>query len=274
MRFKIHARDYYDEDQILYKGEGREGFIDIEFGHVYAFVGCNGIGKSTLIRQICQDSDTSLCNFAHNLLDDYNGRTSFARFFRDPFEEGNEAKEPETFYLPIDRSSTARGIGEEALVAEVASSFMSTGEALANDLGPCLAIVRKELPRLRGKEVYILLDDLDVGASLDVIADERRLIDLMAKDLEANGTRCAICVAANNYELAKGLECISCADLSPVSFASYNEYRDFVLSARKWKDARDKRNAKAKERRIRREKGERSREKEAAEERIRNRRGS
>lgn len=262
MRFKIHTRNYYDEDQILYKAKNREGSIDIEFGHVYAFVGCNGLGKSTLIRQICHDSDTSLDNFAHNLMDDYNGRSIFARFFSDP------GKEPETFYLPIDRSSSARGFGDDALLAEVASNFMSTGEALAHDLGPCLAIVRKELPRLRGKEVYILLDDLDVGVSLDVIEDERRVINQMARDLEANGTRYAICVAANNYELAKGLECISCADLSPVSFSTYGEYRDFVLSARRWKDARDRKNLEAKRKRVRKEEEERRRKEEEAEKRA------
>lgn len=270
MRFKIHMKNYYDEDQVLYKGRGREGHIDIEFGHIYALVGCNGLGKSTLIRQICHDCDTSLDHFAHNLLDDYNGRSSFARFFSDQDEE---PKEPTTFYLPIDRSSSAYGFGDDALFAEITSNFMSTGEALAHDLGPCLAIVKKELPRLRGKEIYVLLDDLDVGVSLDVIADERRVIDAMARDLEANGTRYAILVAANNYELAKGLECISCADLSPVSFGSYEEYRDFVLSARRWKDARDARNLEAKRRRIQREEEERSREEQEAEERVRNRRG-
>lgn len=261
MRFKIHTRNYYDEDQVLYKGRGREGHIDIEFGHVYALVGCNGLGKSTLIRQICHDCDTSLDRFAHNLLDDYNGLSTFARFFSDQ----EEAKEPETFYLPIDRSSNVRGFDTDSLVAEAASYFMSTGESLAHDLSPCLAIVKRELPRLKGKEIYILLDDLDVGVSLDVIEDERCVIDAMARDLEANGTRYAILVAANNYELAKGLECINCADLSPVSFGSYEEYRDFVLSARKWKDARDARNLEAKRRRIKREEEERRREEQEAE---------
>lgn len=242
MRFSIHTRNYYDEDQVLYRGRGRKGHVDIEFGHVYAFVGCNGLGKSTLIRQICHDCDTSLDNFAHNLMDDYNGRSAFARFLADPDESPGE---PETYYLPIDRRSSARGFGDDALIARASSNFMSAGEALAHNLGPCLAIVRKELPRLRGKEVYILLDDLDAGASLDVVADERRAIDAMAKDLGANGSRYAICVAANSYGLAEGLECISCADLSPVSFGSYGEYRDFILSTRRWKDARDARNLKA-----------------------------
>lgn len=73
---------------------------------------------------------------------------------------------------------------------------------------------------------------------------------------------------------AKGLECISCADLSPVSFGSYDEYREFVLSARRWKDARDKKNLEAKRRRIQREEEERSREKEEADERAAKKRGS
>ena len=271
MRFNIHARNYYDEDQVLYGSEGREGHVDIEFGHVYALVGCNGLGKSTLIRQICQDSDTSLCNFAHNLMADYDGRSAFARLFSDPSEEG---KEPSTFYLPVDRRSSARGFGEEALIAEISSNFMSTGEALAHDLGPCLAIIRKELPRLKGKEIYVLLDDLDVGVSLDAIADERRVIGQIARDLEANGTRYAICVAANSYELAKGLECISCADLSPVSFGSYDEYREFILSTRRWKDARDAKNIEAKRKRTERKEGERNRKEQAAEERAKKRRGT
>lgn len=256
MKFNIHTKNYYDEGQTLYEGTGREGHVDIEFGHIYAFIGCNGIGKSTLIRQICQDNDTSLRHFARNLLDDYNGRSTFARLLSDQ-DEG--ADEPDTFYLPIDRQSRAWGFGDTAIFEGVVSGFMSTGESLAHDLGPCLAIIKKELPRLRGKGIYILLDDLDVGTSIDVIDDERRVIDQMARDLKANGTRCAICVAANNYELARGLECISCVDLSQISFASYDEYRDFILSARRWKDARDARNDEAKRKRLKREEEERKR---------------
>lgn len=255
MEFHIHRKNYYDEDQILF--EGKKDSVTIDFGHIYAFVGCNGIGKSTLIRQICQDNDTSLCTFAHNLLDDYNGYSSFSRFLLSDEDLNRPQKEPSVFYLPVDRSSNARGLGSESFISDIASNFMSTGESLTNTVAPCFDIIQKELPRLRGKEIYVLLDDLDVGVSLDVIADERRVIDAMARDLEANGTRYAICIAANNYELARNLECISCADLSPVSFSTYDEYRDFVLSTRTWKNFRDTRNAEERKKRILREEQER-----------------
>lgn len=256
MRFGIHDRNYYDEDQILYKGNS----IDLEPDHVYAFVGCNGLGKSTLIRQICQDNATSLNKTAHNLLDDYNGYNSFAACFAPDGEE--DERDPDVYYLPIDRRSNARGLSDAGM-HEAFSSFMSTGEKTVYNLLPCLGIVGKELPRLKGKTLYLFLDDLDVGVSIDVVLEEKAAIQRIADALKANGTRYVICVAANNYELAKGLDCISCADLSPVSFKGYEEYSAFVLSTRKYKDARDARNAKtARERREREVKERKEKENE------------
>lgn len=267
MRFDIHTKNYYDEDQILYEGAGH---VDLEPDRIYAFVGCNGLGKSTLITQICQDNATSLDRTAHNLLNDHNGYNAFAACFAPDGEK--DERDPDVYYLPIDRRSNARGLSDSG-IHEIFSSFMSTGERTVYNLLPCLGIVGKELPRLRDKTLYLFLDDLDVGVSADVVLEERAAIQKIADALKANGTRYVICVAANNYELARGLDCISCADLSPVSFDSYEEYRDFVLSTRKWKDARDARNEKAKEERIRGEEEKRSRKKQEADERLRKRRG-
>lgn len=231
MIFDICNKSYYFENEKLYKADK----IELLENNVYIFTGCNGIGKSTLIFQITEDRPTALKHFAYNLLNDYNGYNSFVNHFTDDKPNSDS----DVYYLSIDKKSNARGINPSPF-AKISSQFKSSGEQLIYNMLPCLEIVDKELERLKNKTLYLLLDDLDVGTSLDVILEEKLVIKRFIKTLEKNNTKYIICISANNYELTKLGTCIDCVTLKPIEFKDYDDYVNYVVSTRKYKDIRNK----------------------------------
>ena len=231
MIFDICNKSYYFKNEKLYKNNS----IELEENNVYVLTGCNGIGKSTLIFQITEDRPTSLSHFAYNLLNDYNGYNSFVNHFNDDKPNSDS----DVYYLSINKRTNARGINPSPF-AKISSQFKSSGEQLIYNMLPCLEIVDKELERLKNKILYLLLDDLDVGTSLDVILEEKLVIKRFIKTLEENNTKYIICISANNYELTKLGTCIDCVTLKPIEFKDYDDYVNYVVSTRKYKDIRNK----------------------------------
>lgn len=231
MIFDICNKNYYAENDKLYKADK----IELLENNIYVFTGCNGIGKSTLIFQITEDRSTALKHFAYNLLNDYNGYNSFVNHFTDD-KPNNDS---DVYYLSINKKSNAQGINPNPFF-KISKQFKSSGEQLIHDMLPCLEIVDKELKRLKNKTLYLFLDDLDVGTSLDVILEEKLVIKRFIKTLEENNTKYIICIAANNYELTKLGKCIDCITLKPIEFKDYDDYVKYVVSTRKYKDVRNK----------------------------------
>lgn len=231
MIFDICNKNYYAENDNLYETDK----IELEENNVYIFTGCNGIGKSTLIFQITEDRLTALKHFAYNLLNDYNGYNSFVNHFTDD-KPNNDS---DVYYLSINKKSNAQGINPNPFF-KISKQFKSSGEQLIHDMLPCLEIVDKELERLKNKTLYLFLDDLDVGTSLDVILEEKLVIKRFIKTLEKNNTKYIICISANNYELTKLGTCIDCVTLKPIEFKDYDDYVKYIVSTRKYKDVRNK----------------------------------
>ena len=67
-KFHIHKKNYYGP-QVLYKSE----WLDLGDSQIYCLVGCNGIGKSTILRQMVHDNEGSLDKTAWDLLENYVG---------------------------------------------------------------------------------------------------------------------------------------------------------------------------------------------------------
>ena len=231
MIFDICNKNYYAENDTLYKADK----IELLENNIYIFTGCNGIGKSTLIFQITEDRLTALKHFAYNLLNDYNGYNSFVNHFTDD-KPNNDS---DVYYLSINKKSNAQGINPNPFF-KISKQFKSSGEQLIHDMLPCLEIVDKELERLKNKTLYLFLDDLDVGTSLDVILEEKLVIKRFIKTLEKNNTKYIICISANNYELTKLGTCIDCVTLKPIEFKDYDDYVKYIVSTRKYKDVRNK----------------------------------
>lgn len=91
----------------------------------------------------------------------------------------------------------------------------------------------KEIPNER----WILLDAIDSGLSIDNIVDVKEyLLKAILEDYKDGDVY--IIVSANEYEMARGEQCFDIYNGKYITFADYEEYRDFVLNSRKWKDER------------------------------------
>lgn len=189
MRIKI------DDDFGIHSGF----FLNLKPGYT-PLVGPNGAGKTTLLRQLREYA---------------NGHGIMVFDYSNLVHGGGSAMDK---YL---------WSGNMELLAISATS--SEGERIAMNFGQAVsrlgAAVREA--KQQKKELFILLDALDSGSSIDRIREIRSLFDLVAKD--AGDTAYIIC-ACNAYELVKDAEAVNVRTGKTVRFKDYGEYADFVCS--------------------------------------------
>ena len=208
-------RDYYDEGFNLYKKKT----ITIKPG-VTVLVGCNGIGKTTLLHQM---RDT--------LKKDKIPYVSFDNF-------GFMA----TAICSSEGENIVMNVGN---LAARLGQFVKTGEDTKEKKYTQLArsiaqINREEIEESEiSKERWILLDAVDSGLSVDNIVDIKE--QLFKTILEYNyGNEIYIIISANEYEMARGEQCFDVYNGKYVTFKDYEEYRNLVLQSKEWKYQRSK----------------------------------
>lgn len=223
-------RDYYDEGFNLYKKKT----IEIKPG-VTVLVGCNGIGKTTLLHQMKYKLKKE--NIPYVLFDNLKdgGSNSISNaIFMGNIEFGATAmvsSEGENIVMNMGNLATRLG------------KFVKDGEdpnemkykKLAKTIRECNGetIEDIEIP----KERWILLDAVDSGLSVDNIVDLKE--QLFKTILEYNyGNEIYIIISANEYEMARGEQCFDVYNGKYSTFRDYEEYRNFVLQSRKWKNQR------------------------------------
>ena len=223
-------RDYYDEGFNLYKKKT----ITIKQG-VTVLVGCNGIGKSTLLRQIkdnLKQENVPYISF-DNLKDGGGHAVSEAGFY------GNFgfmatamcSSEGENIVMNIGNLATRLG------------QFVKTGEDPKEKKYTQLA---RSIAQINGEEIdepeipkerWILLDAVDSGLSVDNIVDIKE--QLFKTILEYNyGNEIYIVISANEYEMAREEQCFDVYNGKYVTFKDYEEYRNLVLQSKEWKNQR------------------------------------
>ena len=220
-------RDYYDEGFNLYKKKT----IIIKPG-VTVLVGCNGIGKSTLLRQIKDNLKKENIPYItfDNLKDGGSNSISEASFY------GN-------FGFMATAMCSSEGENIVMNICNLAArlrEFVDKGEdpkerkhiQLARSIAQINGekIEESEIP----KERWILLDAVDSGLSVDNIVDIKE--QLFKTILEYNyGNEIYIVISANEYEMAPGEQCFDVYNGKYITFKDYEEYRDMVLQSKKWK---------------------------------------
>lgn len=201
--FKID-RDYCDIGCNIYQKDT----VTINPG-VTVLVGCNGIGKTTLIHQLknqLEKEEIPVISF-DNLHDGGNNARSAAAFYND--------------------------------WAFVATSMVSSeGENIAMNIGNFAAKIGSFQRKHAGaKEIWIFFDAVDSGLSVDNIVDLKN--DLFGIIMELRGnTEVYIIVSANEYELARGEACFDVLRCKYVELKTYEAYRKFILKTREVKDKR------------------------------------
>ena len=227
--FDIYNKNYYMENEKLFE----HNKLFIPENSVSCLVGCNGIGKSTLILQMIHDHENSLNKTAWDLHDSHS--MSFRGVFdgvkRDDFDE---------FYLAGDKNTSFGYSDNDFMMNDLIKSRQSTGESNMSIMGPIFNILGKETNLLKGKRLFIFLDDLDVGVSIDSLVEIVQAIKTMEKVMAERGIKFYIILTANSFELARYFHCIDTVSFKPVKFKTYDSYVKYVCKSRKYKDDRDK----------------------------------
>lgn len=204
--FKIE-KDYYEEGITLFKKSN----IKIEPG-LTVLVGCNGIGKTTLLNHI----KAELCN-----------NDIIHLSFDNLFDGGSNARASAGFRGDIEWLATA------TLSSEGENIMMNIGN-MAQKIGN---IIRSNT---NADEIWILLDAVDSGLSVDNIIDIKDLFNLIIEDTKKINTNVYIVISANEYELARGEQCFDVYNCEYITFKDYEDYRKFIIRRRKIKDKRYK----------------------------------
>ena len=209
-KFKIPTNPYErgDSGKIYMKSD-----VVIKSG-ITVLVGCNGSGKTTFLNLIedtlKQDSDVAVLHY-DNLR-----------------EGGDRAKESAGWHDNL------------SLLATLIQS--SEGEQIVTNLGNTArkigAFVRKYANNR--KEIWVLLDALDSGLSVDNIDSVKTdLFDVIIEDFkQRESCDIYIIVSANSYEFCRNSNCFDVRTGEYIQFSDYEDYRKFIFQSAEDKDKR------------------------------------
>ena len=227
--FNIHNKDYYDERQLYQTNK-----ITLKEHSVTCLIGCNGIGKTTLLRQLVHDNDNSLSKTAWDM--GQNFKISLGNIFNN--EDDTQDKYSE-FYFEANKNTRLGKSLDNYDMHELFGTFQSTGERTTYNFVPIFTAITQSLSQIEGKEYYLLFDDFDVGTSIDVLDDFVKCIEKLQKLLEKHNVTYYIVLTANAYELVKHFTCIDCITMKEKSFTNYEDYANYVNKTREYKEKRD-----------------------------------
>lgn len=204
MRKFVIDKDYKGVGCDIYKKKN----IEINTG-VTVLVGCNGMGKTTLIHQLkrqLEKKDIPVISF-DNLHDG-----------------GGHARSKAGFY------------GDWEFLS--ASMQSSEGENIVLNLGQMASQIGQFARTNRGTpEMWIFFDAIDSGLSVDNVVDVKELLFKTILEDSPN-TDVYIIVSANEYELARDENCFDVYNGKYIKFKDYEDYRNFILKTREIKDKR------------------------------------
>ena len=195
-RFIKIPKDFYDSSFDICKEDG----IFFQEG-VSILVGCNGTGKSTVIK--CIKKELKQNNIPFIMHDNYHENNK-SNIMHTALEKGQ---------FDILSASAMSSEGENidislGLTLQTIRDFLLNGKS--NDFSNIFKSIfddndtNKEL----SKERWILFDAVDSGYSIDNILTFKEVINIILDDSEKLGVNTFIVIAANSYEMAADLPCI------------------------------------------------------------------
>ena len=220
-------RDYYDGGFNLYKKKT----IEIKPG-VTVLVGCNGIGKSTVLKQMRNKLKKD--NIPHvmfdNLKDGGDHAVSEAGFLGNFGFMATAIQSSEGENIVMNMGQLAARLGQFVKEGEDPKEKKYTKLARTMAALDGEEVEEPEIPNER----WILLDAVDSGLSVDNIVDLKE--QLFKTILEYNyGNEIYIVISANEYEMARGEKCFDVYNGKYVKLNDYEEYRNLVLQSKEWK---------------------------------------
>ena len=206
--------------------------IEIQPGFT-VLVGCNGAGKSTLLLNIqehCKENNIP-CLYYDNLHDGGSNAMSSLFYFGD-YVGGADlftSSEGESIKINIGRKSTTF------------NEFIQNG--YVNDREYRLIQVFSGLDNntvdvIECKDRVFLFDAVDSGLSVDSVVEIKDLFELVIDDNKDLDRNIYIVIAANEYELARNVNCFDVNAGKYIKFLDYEDYRSFIIKSRVLKEKR------------------------------------
>ena len=194
IEFSMPDRDPYCTGEKLYKSP----IVRLKFG-LNVLVGSNGSGKSTILRMLREDLNRNNYKFYSfdNLSDGGSNSISKAGYYGD--------------FLHMGRMLT----GSEG------EGIMTNFTKVATAIGKFIRDSKEKYPN---DPVFILMDAVDSGLSINNIIRIKDLFDIICKDCK----NAVIITSCNTFELARDVYCWDVKNSKPVSFKTYNGYHNFI----------------------------------------------
>ena len=210
--------------------------ITIEPG-VTVLVGCNGAGKSTLlssIRSQLKKNEIPCLFFDH--LTESDGRTKNEALHSGDFSylaQSLSSSEGENIILSLNRLS-------EKLAFFIKNGHMpKTSYDRISEAFSVATFGKEEKGEKQVSPInerWILLDACDSGLSIDNVLDIKN--HLLQPLLATENYDVYIIVAANEFEMVNGENCISLPSCKKKKFRNYEKYKEEILNSRKMKEER------------------------------------
>lgn len=197
-------KDYYDINMNIFKTKE----FELKRG-ISVLVGCNGYGKSTTLKAIKQH-----CRKNNIPLLEYDGVS----------KQDSRSLMSSLFYH-----------GNTELGALMLSS--SEGENKSLSFGLFLQNISGYIKEHSEGGFVITIDAVDSGMSVDELITINEILGQIKNDVEKYADVYVI-ISTNNYEIAKGFDCMDVNDGKYRQFINYEEYKEFILKTRKIKDKR------------------------------------
>lgn len=209
----------------------RKKQIEIQQG-LTVLVGCNGSGKTTLL---------------HNIKSELKKEDIPVFYYDNEKDGGNNSISESIFYGNLSFTATAlcssEGENISLNLSKIASKlrkFVETGDNgdRFNALAKTLALKDDNEENNVSNERWILLDAMDSGYSIDNVIEMKDFFDLVIKDAKEFGIELYIMISSNEYEIAHESKCFDVMEGKYIQFASYEDYKKFILRTREKKDKR------------------------------------
>ena len=142
--------------------------------------------------------------------------------YDDRFDGGHNLMEKMGFYNDL--------VGISAMLTS------SEGERIYQGVGQFIGSIRRQVHTHHPKELWIFLDAVGSGLSIDKIDELKEIANIIVEDNA--GIDVYYIVSTNEYEFAEGSDCIDVMTFQHKTFSDYTVYRNYILETAKAKEAR------------------------------------